>query len=142
MLVGWESQSKEIWCFVMSLCAALLEQQLEGVSHGVWVQERGDLLEERRRKSKKENILMENMQSKITPCPTSFFHLLIESGRLVIPGCTRAHPWALPAQSAMARTVRGEQKGTTINREMQRAALEMSRTLAAQNASWAPHHIP
>lgn len=48
--------------------------------------------------------------------------------------------WA--RQSATARAVHGEQKGTTIKREMQSEALEMSRTLAAQNATWAPHHIP
>lgn len=37
----------------MSLCAALLEQQLEGVSDGVWVQERGDLLEDKEERERK-----------------------------------------------------------------------------------------
>lgn len=64
--------------------------ELEGLCNGLSVGS-GDgrlIRGGRRRKKEKENILIENMQSKITPCPTSFIHLLIENGRLVNPKCT------------------------------------------------------
>lgn len=73
-----------------------------GAGRALWGSEsgsrRGDTYWGRaRREREKENVLMENMQSKITPCLTSFIHLIIDNGRLVNPKCTGAHPWALPA---------------------------------------------
>lgn len=61
--------------------------ELEGLHNGLSVGSVEGRLIRKGGKKEKEKILIENMQSKINPCPTSFIHLLIEYGRLVNPKC-------------------------------------------------------
>lgn len=62
--------------------------ELEGLHNGLSVGSvEGRLIRKGGGGNEKEKILIENMQSKINPCPTSFIHLLIEHGRLVNPKC-------------------------------------------------------
>lgn len=112
----------------------------------VWVrvQERGDLLGQGEKGERKRC----NGKHAIKNNPLSY--ILYSSDNWKWETCEpKAHtstsmgsPSCLESLSAVAHAVHGEQKGTTIKGEMQSTLPEMSCTLAAQNASWAPHHIP
>lgn len=62
--------------------------ELEGLYNGLSTGSvEGTLIRKEQGEREDDRILIENMQSKIKPCPTSFIHPLIENGRLVNPRC-------------------------------------------------------